>query len=142
MPIFPTGTDSLGVSAHGTIIKRNGTAIGEVKDITPPALSHKTIETTTHNGSTDSYVPGIMRRSDMTFMVNFLPSGNVSHGTASGLEEAWATASKDGYEIDFTDGSIWMFSGYVTGIAPKAPVDGGFEAQITIRPTGGMAFLP
>ena len=142
MPILPGTSDSNGISAHGTIIKRNGTAIAEVKDITPPALSRKSIETTTQNEDDDSYVPGIRRKSEMTFMVNFLPSAEATHGTTSGLMDAWATGSKDLYEVDFPDGAVWSFSGYCVGIAPKAPVDGGFEAQVTIRPTGSQHMTP
>jgi hypothetical protein len=47
MPVINTGTESNGISAHGTIVKRNGLAIAELKDITPPPLSRKAIETTT-----------------------------------------------------------------------------------------------
>ena len=35
MPVTNTGAESNGISAHGTIIKRNGTEIAELKDITP-----------------------------------------------------------------------------------------------------------
>jgi hypothetical protein len=41
MPVVNTGTESNGISAHGTIIKRNGANIAELKDITPPALTRK-----------------------------------------------------------------------------------------------------
>jgi hypothetical protein len=142
MPVFPNGAESNGISAHGTIIKRNGTPIAELKDITAPALTRKPIETTTHNSADDSYVVGIRRKGELTFNVNFLPSGEVTHGTVSGLLDAWATGSKDHYEIDFADGATWQFSGFVSNIAAKAPVDGAFEAAISIRPSGSQTLLP
>jgi hypothetical protein len=144
MPVNSTGTESSGISAHGTLIKRNGLAIAELKDITPPALTRKAIETTTQNSSDDSYVVGIRRKGEMQFMLNFLPSGESSHYAvnASGLLTAWATGSKDHYEVDFADGATWAFSGFVTNIAAKAPVDGAFEASVSIRPSGGHSMNP
>jgi hypothetical protein len=142
MPVVNTGTESNGISAHGTIIKRNGSPIAELKDITPPPLTRKPIDTTTHNSDDDSYVVGIRRKGELQFMVNWLPSGEASHGATSGLLTAWAEGSKDLYEIDFPDGAVWLFSGFVTNIAPKQPVDGAQEASISIRPSGGQIFTP
>jgi hypothetical protein len=142
MPVTNTGAESNGISAHGTIIKRNGTNIAELKDITPPPLTRKPIETSTHNSDDDSYVVGIRRKGELGFMVNFLPSGEATHDASTGLLDAWATGSKDRYDILFPDGSNWLFSGFVTNIAPKAPVDGVFEAAISIRPSGGQILTP
>lgn len=142
MPVVNTGAESNGISAHGTIIKRNGTPIAELKDITPPPLTRKPIDTTTHNSDDDSYVVGIRRKGELTFMVNWLPSGEATHDATTGLLEAWATGSKDRYDILFPDGAQWIFSGFVSNIAPKQPVDGVQEASISIRPSGGQVFLP
>jgi hypothetical protein len=142
MPVVNTGAESNGISAHGTIIRRNHVDIAELKDITPMPLTRKAIETTTHNSDDDSYVVGIRRKGDLSFMINWLPSGEATHGATSGLLEAWATGSKDRYDILFPDGSQWIFSGFVTNIAPKQPVDGAQEASISVRPSGGQVFLP
>jgi hypothetical protein len=142
MPVTNTGAESNGISAHGTIIKRNGTPIAELKDITPPALTRKPIDTTTHNSDDDSYVVGIRRKGELQFMINFLPSGEATHDASDGLLDAWAQGSKDLYEIDFPDGAVWAFSGFVTNIAAKQPVDGVQEASISIRPSGGQHMLP
>lgn len=142
MPVVNTGAESNGISAHGTIIKRNGTAIAELKDITPPPLTRKPIDTTTHNSDDDSYVVGIRRKGELQFMINFLPSGESTHDASSGLLEAWATGSKDEYQLLCPDGAIWLFSGFVTNIAPKQPVDGAQEASVSIRPSGGQIFTP
>lgn len=142
MPSTSTGPESNGISAHGTIIQRNGEPIAELRDITPPPLSRNPIETTTHNSSDDSYVVGIRRKGELGFMVNFLPSDDATHDSATGLIKAWNDGSKDRYNILYPDGSDWMFSGFVSNIAPRAPVDGALEAQITIRPSGGHIFMP
>src|SRR5687768_11054527 len=142
MPITNTGAESNGISAHGTIISLNGDPIGELRDITPPPLSRNPIETTTHNSDDDSYVVGIRRKGELQFMVNFLQSGEATHGTSDGLLAAWAAGSKDLYELEFPDGTEWIFSGFVVNIAPTAPVDGALEANISIRPSGGMIVTP
>src|SRR4051812_3828873 len=126
MPVTNTGAESNGISAHGTIIRRNGTDIAELNDITLPPLSRKPIETTTHNSDDDSYVAGVRRKGELQFNLNWLPSGEATHGATTGLLEAWATGSKDRYDVLGPDADPWqwIFSGFVVNIAPKAPVDG------------------
>ena len=142
MPVVNTGVESNGISAHGTIIKRNGVAIAELKDITPPPLTRKPIETSTHNSDDDSYVVGIRRKGELQFVVNWLPNDDETHDADGGLLTAWADGTKDRYDIEFPDGAVWLFSGFVTNIAPKNPVDGVQEASISIRPSGGQIFTP
>jgi hypothetical protein len=76
---------SEGLSAQGTIIERSfdpnwppsspvGGAvdfieIGELRDITPPALTRNTIELTNHNDDDDSYIVGIRRHGEMAVNV-------------------------------------------------------------------------
>jgi len=142
MPVINTGAESNGISAHGTIIRRNGTDIAELRDITPPPLTRNPIETTTHNSDDDSYVVGIRRKGELQFMLNFLPSGEATHNALGGLLTAWADGTKDLYEIEFPDGAVWLFSGFVTNVAATAPVDGALEASVSIRPSGGQIFTP
>jgi hypothetical protein len=142
MPVTNTGAESKGISAHGTLIKRNGTAIAELQDITPPALTRKPIDTTTQNSDDDSYVVGIRRKGELQFSMNFLPSSEPTHDASTGLLKAWADGTKDQYQILFPDGAVWLFSGFVSNIAPKAPVDGALSANVSIRPSGGQIFTP
>lgn len=132
--------DSNAISAHGTIIKRNGTAIAELRDITPPSLTRNPIETTMHNSDDDSFVVGIRRKGELQFEIGWLPDDDGSHDATTGLMKAWADGSKDLYEIDYPDGHRWFFSGFVTNISPSAPVDGGLVASVSIRPTNGHIF--
>lgn len=135
-------TDSSAISAHGTLVKRNGTAIAELRDIVPPPLTRKAIETTMHNSSDDSFVVGIRRKGEMTFTLGFLPSGEATHNNLTGLLKAWTDGSKDRYDVVYPDGAIWIFSGYVTNVAVKAPTDDGLTADVSIRPTNGHIFTP
>jgi len=124
---------SSGISAHGTLLTRNGISVGELKDITPPALSRNPIETTVHTDNDDAFVVGVRRRGELQLKVNWLPSGD----NASGFTSAWNSGSLDLYRITFPDSSFWLFSGYCIGVSPTAPVDTGLEATVSIRPTGG-----
>lgn len=130
------------ISAHGTLVKRNGTTIGELRDISMPALTRNTFDTSNQNDDDDSYVVGIRRKGDLTFGINFLPSGDATHGATSGLIKAWKDGSKDLYQGVYPDGAGWYCSGFVTNIAPKAPVDGDLSADITIKLTNGFIFTP
>lgn len=132
--------DSNAISAHGTIVSRNGTPIAELRDITLPSLTRNPIETSMHNSEDDSYAPGMRRKSELQLTLGFLPSGDATHNHVAGLIKAWVDGSIDEYTVDFPDDARWLFSGFVSNISPTAPVDGLLEAQVSIRPTGGQTF--
>ena len=141
----------LGQSAQGTVVAvspdpnwpdtvpQGGsvtfTTIAELRDTTPPALTRNMIETTTHNESDDAFVVGIRRHGELTFNINFVPE-NATHDETTGLQKKWYTGSRDIYRITYPSGKKWLFSGYVSNIAPSAPVDDRLSADVTIRPTG------
>ena len=130
------------ITSHGTLVKRNGTTVGELRDITMPSLTRNTFDTSNQNDADDSYVIGIRRKGDLTFGINFLPSGETTHGATSGLIKAWTDGSKDLWSGHYPDGAAWYYSGYCVGIAPKAPVDGALEADITVKLTNAFIFTP
>ena len=133
---------SVAITSTGTLVKRNGTAIGELRDITMPALTRNTFDTSNQNDLDDSYVLGIRRKGDLQFSINFLPSGDATHGRVSGLIKAWNDGSKDLWSGHYPDGAAWYCSGYVTNISPKAPVDGALAADITVKLTNAFVFTP
>lgn len=133
---------SSAISAHGTLVARATVTIGELMDITPPSLQRNTFDTTNQNDSDESFVVGVRRKGELQFTVNFLPSGEVTHGAVSGLLKAYDTGSKDLWKITYPDNSTWSFSGYIVNISPKAPVDGALQADITVRPTNAFVFTP
>lgn len=140
-----------GMSAQGTVIAvsqdpnwpdsapQGGavsfTDIAELRDNTPPALTRNMIETTTHNEQDDAYIVGIRRHGELTFNVNFLPA-NATHDHLTGLQKKWFDGSRDIWRVTYPNGSRWLFSGFVSNIAPSAPVDDRLSADITVRPTG------
>jgi hypothetical protein len=136
---------NVAISAQGTLIQRQpfGTVgygtIGELHDITPPALTRKTIDTTSHNDPDESFVVGIRRKGELKFQIGFVPS-LAAHDHLVGVTKSWLDGAKDSWRILYPDGSIWTFDGYVVGIAPSAKLDGDLTAEITIRPTGAQVF--
>jgi hypothetical protein len=134
------------LSAQGTLIARAPaatptvfTTVGKLMDITPPPLTRKPIEMTCHNEPEEVFVVGIKRKGELAFKIGFNPTA-ASHGQSTGLIKAYNDASRDIYKITYPDGSLWLFSGYVTNFAPAAPVDDALTADVTIRPTGTSTF--
>lgn len=133
------------ISGHGTIIARAPNAtpstftdIAELGgDIMVPDLTRKEIDTSIHNQDIDKYVLGMLRRSSITFPINYVASDG-THDNVTGLYAAIRTNSIDGYRITFPDGDVWVCSGQVSAIKKKAPVDDKLSADVTIRPTGAF----
>ncbi len=131
------------LSSHGTILARQHTPggaftdIAELGDIMPPELSRNEFDATTQNINIDSYVLGILRRGAMTVPVNFIPT-NGTHDHLTGLYKAMIDNSIDAYKVTFPDSTVWVMSGQVQKISPKAPVDGKLAADVTIRFSGLM----
>jgi len=132
-----------GISAHGTIIRRQNDGVGafveiaNLGDITPPSVGRNSIEMTTHNNDIDQYVQGVLRRGEVTFPMNFIPT-DPTHDHLTGLYKSVIDHQVDGWQLEFPDGTDWLFSGGISNIAPTAPVDGRLSANVSIRPTGPM----
>ena len=126
----------MAVSAHGTIIKRNGASIQHLQHITLPRLAREVFDVTRRGDVDDRYKVGIRNLGDLTFDANLVQLDS----TIAGLITAWKNATKDDYEIDFTDGAVWLFSGYVSRVEPRAPVDGPLSVGFTIRPSTAVSF--
>lgn len=125
------------LSGHGTLIARNGTPIAELGDMTPPALQRNEFDTTTQEEDIDSYILGVLRRSAMTFPLNFIPT-NGTHDHLTGLYAAIIDNDVDEYTVTFPDGTVWIMSGMVQNIVPTAPLDGKLSANVTLRFSGPM----
>jgi hypothetical protein len=129
-------------SAHGTLIARQPfttpnvfTTIGELGDIGLPGLSRKEFDVSVHNRNIDSYVRGMLRRDAMGFPI-YLNRLDPTHDAIVGIYQAILDDATDGYRLTQTDGTVWIFSGGVTAIKGKAPVDGPMAGDVTIRPSG------
>jgi len=135
---------TLAISSHGTLVARQATpggtftTIAELGDITPPALSRNEHDATTQNIDIDAYVLGVLRRGAMTLPLNFLPTDG-THDHLTGLYKAIIDNQVTGYKVTFPGAIVWIMSGQVQSIAPKAPVDGKLSADVTLRFSGLMS---
>ena len=132
------------ISSHGTLVARNGATIGELRNITPPVLARNTFETTTQNDADASFVMGVRRASgDLQFEINFLPSGDATHGQAStGLLYSYNNGLIDRWNVNFPDGSVWMFSGGITSLAVTANAEGALDAKVSVKVTSAFIKTP
>ena len=135
---------TLAISSHGTLIARALAAtptvfvdIAELGDITPPELMRNEFDATTQEKDIDSYVLGVLRRGAATIGMNFLPT-EASHDHITGLYKAIIDNSIDGYRYSMPQGLVWVCSGQVQRIVPKAPVDGKLALDVTLRFSGRM----
>jgi len=134
------------ISAQGTLVERAPQAtptafvvIDNMMDVTPPSLARNALETTSHNDIEEAYVMGIRRKGTLGFSLGWLQSG-ASHGIASGLVKAWIDNDRSIWRITYPDNSKIVFSGFVSNIAPSAPVDDVLMADVEVRPTGTATF--
>lgn len=135
---------TLAISGHGTKISRAAAAtptvfteIAEIGDLDLPELSRNIFDATTQNRNIDAKVLGVLRRSELTIALNFLPT-DATHDHLTGLYAAIITEPPpvDGYKFTFPTGTVWVMSGQIAKIAPKAPVDGKLSADVTFAFSG------
>jgi predicted secreted protein len=115
------------------------TTLGEVKDITGPAVSLDVIDVTNQDspGGYEEIIPSIRRAGEVTFDVNFNPADG-THDATTGLVFLANNKTKRGWRLwmQDEDDSYWAFDAYVTGLQMKAPVAGVLAATTTLRITG------
>ncbi len=131
---------SVAVNAFGTLLKRNGTTVAEVTDISAPELSRDTAEVTHHQS------PGMWRErikilkdaGEVSLSINYIPT-NSTHNAAAGMLGDFANDStNDTWTLVFSDvaATTWSFAGAITKFSPKAPIDDRLTADITIQLMG------
>lgn len=130
-------TESNAISAHGTLVYKNGVLVPELRDVIPPALSRDSFETTRMADTDDVYKVGIKKYGDLQFELNLLYT-NVVH---LNIISDWVNGTEDSWEIAFPDSTSWTFTGLVTSVAPDAPVDGVQKATVRVRVSGGISFF-
>lgn len=129
-----------GISAFGTLLKRNGTTIAEVTDITPPGFSRDTFELTHHQSPNmwREFGKSLKDGGEVSFSINYIPT-NSTHNAATGLLGDFANNSTtDTWAIVFPDtgGTTWSFPGIVTDFSPSAPIDDKLAADVTLKISG------
>lgn len=128
----------MSVSAHGTTLTINGVAFPDLGPLTLPALTRKAVDDSRLIEDDERWEPGIRRMGEMQFEYPFL-----TLPTVLALFTAWETGTRDDYVVTLPDnGFTWSFSGFVTSLTPKAPVDDRLHMLVSVRPTEGVVFGP
>lgn len=126
-----------GKAAYGTLLKRAGTTLAEVTNISGPGLALDALDMTSHDSSGDrEFIGGLLDGGEVTCEVNFMP-GNATHKQVIADMKARTVST---WSIVWSDGSssTWSFSALPTAFEPSAPVDGKLSASITLKVTGSV----
>lgn len=137
-----------GLSAQGTLVAYSAnnpsspsfTTVAELRDITPPTHSRNPLETTNHNETEETFVMGILRKGELQFQLNWVPTA-ATHGATTGVHKALKDKTLQLWKVTFPEATYWLFSGYVQSIGPSAPVDDVLVSDVVVRPTGAMIIV-
>lgn len=129
-----------GINAFGTLLKRNGTTIAEVNELSPPGMSREEIEYTHHQSPNmwREFGKGLKDGGEVSATINYIPT-NSTHNAATGLlGDLGNDTTNDTWSIVFPDAlaTTWSFPGFLSGFEPGAPIDDRLTADITIRIAG------
>lgn len=130
-------------SAFGTIIRRGGvagTVIAQVSSISGPGLTLETEDVTSHDsaGGWEEAVATILRSGEVTLDIVYDPNLATHRNATGGLLADLISRTPQTWAITFpvTPVAHWVFSAFVTGFEPDAPVDGALTASVTMKLTG------
>lgn len=113
--------------------------IGEIDMVSPGDLSRNKIETSTHNDGSESHVPGILRKADPTFHINYIGS-DVGHAL---ILSDIAANTKAQWQIVYPSGVKRTGPAYVIRFKfDDAPVDGKQGAEVALTWAGAVTESP
>jgi len=128
----------------GTILKIDGSTIGNVTNITGPSMSKDTIDTTALDttGGYRTFITGFKNAGTLTFTFMF------EKEEYSTLKAAFDSDVAKSIEVILPDGataetgSKLSFSGFVTEIPLTIPPDDKITCDVTIQISGPVTFTP
>lgn len=128
----------------GTILKIDGSTIGNVTNITGPSMSKDTIDTTALDttGGYRTFITGFKNAGTLTFTLMF------EKEEYSTLKAAFDSDVAKSIEVILPDGttaetgSKLSFSGFVTEIPLTIPPDDKITCDVTIQISGPVTFTP
>lgn len=127
-------------AAYGTLLKRAGTTIAQVQNISGPGLALDTEDVTTHDsaGAWEEVVGTILRSGEISLDLVYDPNAATHKYAAGGLLSDLVLRTAVSYTLVFpsTATVTWTFTAFVTGFEPSAPHDGALTATATLKLTG------
>lgn len=110
------------------------TSLGELVDVTPPALTRETVDATNHASPERmrEHIGGMRDQSEAAIVLNYDP-GNASWDA---LKAAYDDDASKNYKITFPDGESVIFPALVTELAPATPMADKMTLAAKFKPTG------
>jgi predicted secreted protein len=132
-------------AAFGTLLKRAGTTIAGVQNISGPGLSLDTEDVTTHDQATawEEVVATILRSGEISLDIIYDPNAATHKYAAGGLLSDLVLRTAVSYTLIFpSSGTVtWTFTAFVTGFEPGAPHDGALTASVKMKLTGAPTLV-
>jgi predicted secreted protein len=116
--------------AYGSLLQisddaGNYSTIGEITELTPPAMSRDDIDVTSHS-SADGYrefISGLRDGGEVTFKANWLPTNSTQDGT-TGVLESFNDNANHNWKIILPSTLITItFVGFLTAFEPDLPIE-------------------
>jgi len=117
-----------------TTLTYNSLAVGEVTSLSFDGFSVSTVESTNIQGTTKTFLPGIITPGTISCDVN----SNGSDTGQDGVKAAVTARTSNAFAIALADGSSVSGNAIVTGYSIKAAVDGIITASISLQCTGAI----
>ena len=129
-------------SSLGTVLKRAGSVIADVKGISGPSLTRDLADVTALDSTNgfEEVLPTILRTGDVTFTLAFDPD-NAGHNQ---LRADVVSASSVNFDIVFpatsASGTVQThnFDAFVTSYGNQIDLGSEITADVTLKPTGGI----
>ena len=134
-----------GMAAFGSLLQMGDgatpeiwTTIAEVTNISGPTLTQEVVDVTSHSssGAFREKVGGLLDGGEVTFDLNFIPTGATHKEAVGGLLYNYTQRSVNNYKLLFVDTTYWIFPALVTSIPPDAPIDGKLGMSVTLTVSG------
>jgi len=117
-----------------TTLTYNSLAVGEVTSLSFDGFSVSTVDSTNIQGTTKTFLPGIITPGTISCDVN----SNGADTGQDGVKAAVTARTSNAFAIALADGSSVSGNAIVTGYSIKAAVDGIITASISLQCTGAI----
>ena len=127
------------ISSLGTVLKKEGATIANVKGISGPSLTRDLADVTNLNSPNgfEESLPTILRTGDVTFSLSFDPD----NGEHLNLRDDVVSATGRNFEVVFpptaASGTIQThsFTAFVTNYTNQIELASEITAEVTLKPT-------
>lgn len=137
------GTGILLKAGGGQTPTETFTAVAEIVAVKPPGLSRNEIDVSNHNEGVEAKILGMLRASQLTCTVNWLPTDATHSNTSGGLMHDIFNNVKRNWQIQFPAGveagDTWTFAGRVQMFDPQeVTVDSPLQLAVAITVDGAI----